>query len=286
MSDSTKSHIVTMLKRHDIRIKKKYGQNFLIDDNILRKIVDVSGIDENTLVIEIGPGLGSLTQYLLESSKRVLAYEIDKTFIPILEDYFKDKKSFHLIQDDILKRDIDEDLKPYLEGVKQIVVVANLPYYITTPILMKCLEESKLINRFIVMMQLEVARRLTAHENTKDYNALSVAVQYRTNAKFSFKVPKNVFIPAPNVESAVIKLDVKEETPLNGKQELFFYDFIKQCFKQRRKTILNNLSTAYPIEKNKIVEILNEHNYNPQIRAEALTVDDFMRLSEIFYKLL
>lgn len=286
MSASTKSHIMTMLKHHDIHIKKQYGQNFLIDDNILDKIIDAADIDDKTLVIEIGPGLGSLTKYLLAHAKKVLAYEIDQKLIPILEDYFKDQNHFTLIPDDILKRNIDEDIKPLLEGIEQVVVVANLPYYITTPILMKCLEESTLINRLIVMMQLEVARRLTARENTKDYNALSVAIQYRTHAQFSFKVPKNVFIPAPNVESAVIRLDVKNETPLENKLELFFYDFIRQAFKQRRKTLLNNLSTAYQLEKKTVIEILETHGYNPQIRAEALTINDFIVLTKIFYNIL
>ncbi|MFH5882618.1 16S rRNA (adenine(1518)-N(6)/adenine(1519)-N(6))-dimethyltransferase RsmA, partial [Liberiplasma polymorphum] len=241
MRSSNPKSIHEILKSNAITIKKRYGQNFLIDDNILQNIVALGRITNETLVIEIGPGLGSLTQYLVNKAKHVIAYEIDNDLIPILKSTFT-SEHFTLIHDDILKRNIDNDIATIKQSFDQIVVIANLPYYITTPILMKCLEESKRINRMVVMMQLEVARRLTANKNTKDYNALSVAVQYRAYTNFAFKVPKNVFIPAPNVESAVITLDFGAQKDHNVKNETFFFECVKAAFKQRRKTLLNNLS--------------------------------------------
>ena len=241
-------NIKEILKTNRIAIKKRYGQNFLLDHNILRKIADVANIDKNALVIEIGPGLGSLTDYLIQKAKHVLAYEIDKALVPILKEHFKEAP-LTLIQDDILKRDIDSDITALNQTFDHVIVVANLPYYITTPILMKCLEESVKIKRMVVMMQYEVAQRITATRKTKDYNALSISIQYRAKTELAFKVSRTVFMPPPNVDSAVVTLDFYDQPPVKLNSEKHFYQLIKAAFKQRRKTILNNLSTAYDIDK-------------------------------------
>ena len=283
---STHKNIHTLLRDHGLSIKKKFGQNFLVDENILDKIVFESGASKDTLVIEIGPGLGSLTRRLLEKAGALIAYEIDRDLIPVLNTLFQDEPNFHLIEGDVLKRNVDEDIASFASAYKEVIVVANLPYYITTPILMKLLEESQIITRYTVMMQLEVARRLTAQTNTKDYNALSVALKYRTRPRFAFKVPKNVFIPVPNVESAVITLDVHQTSPYQVTNEAFFFDFIKQAFKQRRKTMLNNLTAAYPLDKDTVITMLEAHDINPQARAESLPIEVFVTLANIFYKAL
>ncbi|MFP4286236.1 MAG: 16S rRNA (adenine(1518)-N(6)/adenine(1519)-N(6))-dimethyltransferase RsmA [Candidatus Izemoplasmataceae bacterium] len=284
MKQSNPKTIQELLKSNQIQIKKRFGQNFLIDDNVLNKIVDLAVVSSDDLVIEIGPGLGSLTQYLVKKAKHVLAYEIDRDLITILTDTFK-ASPFTLIHDDILKRDIDKDIKALKQTFNRIIIVANLPYYITTPILMKCLEESKLIDSMVVMMQLEVAKRITALSNSKDYNALSIMVQYRAHAHYGFKVPKNVFIPAPNVDSAVIRLEFTDYYVKLVKNESFFIEFVKACFKQRRKTLLNNLSSFFALDKTVIIDHLEQCGINPQIRAEMLPLMTFIELANYFSKI-
>ncbi len=284
MKSSNPRHIQTLLKDSRINIKKKYGQNFLIDGNILEKIIQLSSLSANTFAIEIGPGLGSLTERLLPKVSTLLAYEIDQDLIAILNNAFDDQK-FHLIHDDVLKRDIDNDIEKIDENAHDVVVIANLPYYITTPILMKCLEDSKRIKRMVVMMQLEVARRITAQKNTKDYNALSIAVQYRAQTAFGFKVPRNVFMPAPNVDSAVITLDFHQKYTHKVKNEPFFFQFIKACFRQRRKTLLNNLHTFLAVDKSRLTEALETLEISPQSRAESLDLETFIIMSNYFYEI-
>lgn len=284
MKQSNPRTIQELLKTNRIQIKKRFGQNFLIDDNVLNKIIDLADINPDDLVIEIGPGLGSLTQYLVKKASHVLAYEIDKDFITILNETFKEE-SFTLIHDDILNRDIDQDVDALNIKYNRLIIVANLPYYITTPILMKCLEESKKIDTMVVMMQLEVAKRITALNNSKDYNALSIMVQYRAYSKYGFKVPKNVFIPAPNVDSAVIRLDFTNEYLNQVQNEAFFIAFVKACFKQKRKTLLNNLSSFFSGDKIEIIDHLEHCGINPQIRAEMLPLESFIELANYFSKL-
>lgn len=284
MKQSNPKTIQTLLKSNAIQIKKRFGQNFLIDDNVLNKIIDLAAINEEDLVIEIGPGLGSLTQYLVQKAKHVLAYEIDRDLINILKDTFKEN-AFTLIHDDVLNRDIDADIKALNISYKRVILVANLPYYITTPILMKCLEESKIIDTMVVMMQFEVAKRITALNNSKDYNALSIMVQYRAIANYGFKVPKNVFIPAPNVDSAVIRLDFTDHYINQVHDEPFFIQFVKACFKQRRKTLLNNLSHFFSEDKTKIIDHLGRCGINPQVRAEMLPLERFIELANYFSNL-
>lgn len=275
----TTNSVKSTIKKENFHIKKKFGQNFLVDQNILKKIVEVPTITSETLIIEIGPGLGSLTEHLLKKSKRVLAYEIDGDLIPILENTFGDS-TLTLIHGDFLKRNIDEDINSLNEEYDQVVVVANLPYYITTPIVMKIIEESSLIKEMVLMMQLEVARRLTSKPSTKDYNSLSIAIQYKTTANIALKVPRTVFIPAPNVDSAIVKLVVLDEVKDKPKDEKHFYKLVRSSFAQRRKTLVNNLNAMLNLPKDYIIETLESLDLDPRIRAENLSVRDFVLLSD------
>ena len=272
------------LKKYGFHVKKKFGQNFLVDQNILQKIVDIPTISKETLVVEIGPGLGSLTEHLLDKSKHVLAYEIDNDLVKILSETF-DVDNLSIICEDFLKRNIDNDIESLNIEYENVVVVANLPYYITTPIILKIIEESKIVKELVVMTQLEVARRLTSNPSTKDYNSLSVAIQYKTIAEIAMKVPKNVFIPAPNVDSAIVKLTIKEELEVKPLSESYFYNLVRSSFKQRRKTLVNNLYVRYNEEKVNLISYLEDLELNGQIRAENLSVNDFIRLSDyLLYK--
>jgi len=278
----TISKTKSTLKEHDFYVKKKFGQNFLVDQNTLRNIVEIPSITEDTLTIEIGPGFGSLTEHLLDKSKHVLAYEIDVDLIPILRDNFQTKK-LTVLNRDFLKCDIDKDIEDLNIKYDKVVVVANLPYYITTPIILKIIEESSLIKEMVLMTQLEVANRLTSKPSTKDYNSLSIAIQYKTIAKIALKVPRTVFIPAPNVDSAVVKLSVIENIEFKPKSEKLFYEIVRSSFAQRRKTLVNNIHNKYNLEKSFIIELLLELELDPRIRAENLSVSDFIRLSDILY---
>jgi len=277
----TKSQINKEMIANDFRTKKKFGQNFLVDQNILKKIVDASSITDNSLVIEIGPGMGSLTEHIMAKAKHVLAYEIDNDLIPILNKNFNESK-FTLINDDFLHRNIDEDIKTLNLTYDKVAIIANLPYYITTPIIFKVLEESDIVSELLIMMQLEVARRITSKPKTKDYNALSVVIQFKTEAAIALKVPRTVFIPAPNVDSAVVKLNVIVDREIEPTNEKEFYGLVKAAFKQRRKTLVNNLHEKYHIKKSEIVEILEDAGYKGDIRAEHLEVSDFVTLSDLF----
>ncbi len=280
MKTSTHNRTLELLKKHQMHTKKKYGQNYLIDDNVIDKIVSLSEMNPKAFIVEVGPGLGSITQGLLKASSGVLAYEIDGDLITPLKDLFKEEKDFHLIHDDVLNRDLNRDIGDYNDFDAPTWVVANLPYYITTPILFKFLEESDKISGLILMTQYEVAKRLTAQKNTKDYNALSVLMHYRCEAEFMFKVSKNVFIPKPNVDSAIIKLTLKAKD--KEIDEPFFFDFVKEAFRQKRKTLVNNLNRAYYIEKPVLTAWLKSHDLNHDVRSESLDLETFKRLSQSF----
>lgn len=280
MKTSTQNQTIELLKKHKMHIKKKYGQNYLVDDNIIRKIVALSEVEQSPFIVEVGPGLGSITQGLLNHAEGLLAYEIDSDLIAPLKQIFRDDQRFHLIHDDVLNRDLNRDIGDYNNTDAPVWVVANLPYYITTPILFKFLEESDKITGLILMTQLEVAKRLTAKKSTKEYNALSVIMHYRAHASFMFKVPKTVFIPKPNVDSAVIKLTIKPKR--KGLDETFFFDFVKEAFRQKRKTLVNNLNRAYYIEKPLLHAWLKAHGLNVDIRAENIDLEKFMVLSQSF----
>lgn len=266
------------LNENNLHAKKKFGQNFLTDQNILNQIVEASDLDRDTAVIEIGPGLGSLTERLCENAGFVLAYEIDTQLIPILHKNLARFTNYEVINEDILKVDINKDISEKLGKFKKIHLVANLPYYITTPIILNLLSQTKKIQKYIMMMQLEVCDRICGKPKTKDYNALSVVIQYRAMAKKVCKVPRSVFIPQPNVDSAVVKLQLYEVAKYKAKDEQFFFEFIRECFTQRRKTLINNLSNKY--DKNKVLQILKEINLNPAIRSEELTIEQFIYIAD------
>lgn len=266
------------MKTNDIRAKKKFGQNFLKDERILNEIVDVSECDRDTLVIEVGPGLGSLTEVLCKKAGFVLAYEIDDELIPILKDNLKYYDNFEVINKDILEADINSDINKYKKEFKNVYLVANLPYYITTPIILNTLSKTDLITRYVMMMQKEVAERLTSKPKTKDYAAISIAILYRGIAKTRINVPRTAFIPAPNVDSAVVRLDLYDEKKYFPKNEELFFDLVKLSFTQRRKTLVNNLSSKY--SKDYIYKMLDDNGYKQSIRAEELSIDDFIKLSD------
>lgn len=273
-------YVNEQVNKNDFFIKKKFSQNFLLDENIINKIVKSADISSDSLVIEIGPGFGALTKILVKQAKKVLLYEIDGELIPHLNVLFKDNKNVDILHKDFLKVDnIDEDISAHLGG-DDVVVISNLPYHITTPIIMKILEESKKISRLVLMMQLEVGKRLTSKPNTKDYNALSVIIQHQTDAKYMFKVPRTVFQPKPKVDSAVIRLDVNKRV----ERKPDFYKFVHSCFVQRRKTLLNNIFSSYGLSKVHIKQLLNDMNLDERIRAEALDLDDFRELYKIIKK--
>lgn len=266
------------LKDNDLYAKKKFGQNFLTDQNILSSIVKSAGIDKDSLVIEVGPGLGSLTEHLVKNAGFVLAYEIDQDLLPILDQNFKGCDNLKVINKDILEVDINKDIDEYKRDKKSVFLVANLPYYITTPIILGLLSKTNKITRYVMMMQKEVADRICGHPKTKDYNALSIAIGYRAKASLEFNVPRTVFIPSPNVDSAVVKLDLYDNPPYKAKNEEQFFELIRVCFLQRRKTLYNNLGQKY--KKDFVEAMLNELNIKQNARSEELEISDFVRISD------
>lgn len=272
-----------VLERHGFTFKKSFGQNFLTDTNILQKIVDTAEIDKNVNVIEIGPGIGALTEFLAENAAEVMAFEIDERLVPILEDTLRDHDNIKVINEDVLKADLQTRVKEFKNPNLPIKVVANLPYYITTPILMHLIESKIPFAEFVVMMQKEVAERISAEPNTKAYGSLSIAVQYYMTAKVAFVVPRTVFVPAPNVDSAILKMTRREQPLVEVKDEDFFFRVSKISFVHRRKTLWNNLTSHFGKSeevKTKLEQALVNANIKPSIRGEALSIPDFARLSD------
>ncbi|MDN6032102.1 MAG: 16S rRNA (adenine(1518)-N(6)/adenine(1519)-N(6))-dimethyltransferase RsmA [Lactococcus lactis] len=270
-----------ILRRHDFNFKKKFGQNFLTDHNILTKITQTAELSKEVNVIEIGPGIGSLTQYLLEEAAEVMAFEIDKSLIPILEETMAPYDNFTLVSADILKVDLLSEIQKFKNPNLPIKVVANLPYYITTPILMHLIESKIPFSEFVVMMQKEVADRIAASPKTKAYGSLSIAVQYYMEASVAFIVPRTVFIPAPNVDSAILKM-VRREAPLvEVEDEEWFFKTMHSSFVHRRKTLMNNLQAAFGKEsKPEIEKLLAQAEISPTIRGEALSIEEFAKLAD------
>ena len=272
-----------VLERHGFTFKKSFGQNFLTDTNILQKIVDTAEIDKNVNVIEIGPGIGALTEFLTENAAEVMAFEIDDRLVPILEDTLRDYDNVNVINEDVLKADLQTRVKEFKNPELPIKVVANLPYYITTPILMYLIESKIPFAEFVVMMQKEVADRISAEPNTKAYGSLSIAVQYYMTAKVAFVVPRTVFVPAPNVDSAILKMTRRKQPLVEVKDEDFFFRVSKASFVHRRKTLWNNLTSHFGKSeevKNKLEQALENAAIKPSIRGEALSISDFARLSD------
>lgn len=272
-----------VLERHGFTFKKSFGQNFLTDTNILQKIVDTAEIDKNVNVIEIGPGIGALTEFLAENAAEVMAFEIDDRLIPILADTLRDFDNVKVINEDILKSDLQSRIKEFANPDLPIKVVANLPYYITTPILMHLIESKIPFAEFVVMMQKEVADRISAEPNTKAYGSLSIAVQYYMTAKIAFIVPRTVFVPAPNVDSAILKMTRREQPLVQVKDEDFFFRVSKISFVHRRKTLWNNLTSHFGKSdetKAKLEQALEIAEIKPSIRGEALSIAEFAKLAD------
>jgi 16S rRNA (adenine1518-N6/adenine1519-N6)-dimethyltransferase len=271
-----------ILEKYGFSFKKSLGQNFLIDTNILRKIVDFAELSEETGAIEIGPGIGALTEQLARRAKKVVAFEIDKRLLPILADTLSPYGNVRIIHQDVLKADIHRVIAEEFTDVADIMVVANLPYYVTTPIIMKLLTDRLPIRGIVVMLQKEVADRISAKPGTKDYGSLSIAIQYYTEAETVMTVPRTVFIPQPNVDSAVIRLKKRQHPPVDVEDEPFFFQVVRASFAQRRKTILNNLVNNLPngkAMKEQIERVLTETDIDPRRRGETLTMEEFAALS-------
>ena len=278
--DRLSSHKATkeVVQKHNFKFSKSLGQNFLIDTNVIDRILEGARVQEGDYVIEVGPGIGTLTKEMGRTAEKVVAIEIDKTLIPILEETLADFPNIEVINQDILKVDVQELVKAKLNG-GPVKLIANLPYYITTPIVMKFLEEDIPVTDIVVMVQKEVADRMNAQPNSKDYGALSVAVQYYCDTEIVAKAPRHMFMPQPNVDSTVIGLHVREEKKYNVDNEDIFFKTVKASFGQRRKTLLNSLGGLGVLSKDQIKIALQEANIDEKRRGETLSIEEFASLS-------
>jgi len=276
-----------IVKKYQLTFKKSLGQNFLIDVNILENIIKHAGIDRSSSVIEIGPGIGALTEQLAIHANKVVAYEIDKRLLPILKDTLKEYENIQIIHQDILKADVQSMIDEMFRSNQAVHVVANLPYYITTPILMKLLQDKLPIASLTVMIQKEVAERMAAKPNSKAYGSLSIAVQYYTKAEVVMTVPKSVFMPQPNVDSSILRLTMRENPPVYVEDEGYFFSIIKASFAQRRKTLRNNLSRFLKetYDKEMISKALNKCGIDGARRGESLSIKEFATLANTFYEM-
>ena len=278
------SNTIEILKKYNFNFQKRFGQNFLIDTHILEKIVDEAGIDEDDCVLEIGPGIGTMTQYLCERAGRVIAVEIDKALIPILNDTLSSYNNVTIINEDILKVDITKLCNEYNNG-RPIKVVANLPYYITTPIIMGLFESGCPLESITIMVQKEVADRMKCGPGSKDYGALSLAVQFYSSPEIVAYVSPESFIPKPGVGSAVIRLTRYEKPPVEVDDEKYMFALIRAAFNMRRKTMVNSLMSGnLGLTKEEILSAIDKLNLSPQVRGEALTLNEFAALSNILSK--
>ena len=281
LSDPKKT--IEVIQKYQFAFQKRFGQNFLIDAHVLEKIVSAAGITKDDCVLEIGPGIGTMTQYLAESAGQVIAVEIDTNLLPILADTLKDYSNVKVINQDILKVDINELVKEYNNG-RPIKVVANLPYYITTSIIMGLFESNVPIDNITVMVQKEVADRMQVGPGSKDYGALSLAVQYYASPYIVANVPPNCFIPRPNVGSAVIRLTRYQEPPVQVKDPKLMFKLIRASFNQRRKTLQNGLNNSPEISfsKEEITKAIESLGVSPSVRGEALSLEQFAQLANYF----
>lgn len=278
---ATPQHTKTILEKFNFTFKKSLGQNFLIDQNILNKIVDSAGVTSDSGVIEIGPGIGALTEHLAKRARKVVAFEIDQRLIPILEETLHTHDNVKVIHSDVLEADVNEVIQDEFKQIDDLMVVANLPYYVTTPIIMKLLTEKLPIRGIVVMIQKEVAERMAAKPGTKDYGSLSIAVQYYAAPKTEVKVPKTVFVPQPNVDSTVISLTLRQQPPVHVMDEEFFFKVVRSSFGQRRKTLLNNMqNNLFSKEQKPMIEdALKDAGIDGKRRGESLSIEEFAVLS-------
>ena len=276
-----------IMKKYNIKANKSLGQNFLIDDNVIEKIIEGSNVCKDDLIIEIGPGLGTLTEVLLEKAHKVISIELDKKMIKILEDRFKLYNNFELLHNDVLKVNLNEIIQKEKKdsNIKNVKIVANLPYYITTPIIMKLLEEQLDLNSITVMVQKEVADRLIETPGGKNTGAITYSVYYYATSESILDVSNTSFIPEPDVTSEVIKLDIRKTPPVNVKDKNIMFRIIKCAFMQRRKTLLNSLTnTKVFLNKEEGIKILNKLNLSENIRPEKLSLQDFANITNEFLK--
>lgn len=282
---ATPSRTKEILKKYSFAFKKSLGQNFIIDPNILENILKHAGVDKSAGVIEIGPGIGALTEQLAIHADKVVAFEIDQRLLPILQDTLQNYSNIEVLHQDILKADVHQVIKEQFEENQPIHIVANLPYYITTPILMKLLRDRLPLESITVMIQKEVAERMAAKPNTKSYGSLTIAIQYYTNAKVVMNVPKTVFNPQPNVESSILKLELRDEPAVLVKDEDFFFGVMKASFAQRRKTLRNNLANhLQEMDKETLQKVLDRVEIDGGRRGESLTIEEFARLADGLYE--
>lgn len=281
MDKRLSSHKATMeiVKKHDFKFTKSLGQNFLIDDNIIDKIVGGALAKDGDRIIEVGPGIGTLTRELASRADRVMVVEIDKKLIPILKETLSDFDNIDVVNEDIMKADIRGLVEEKLDG-GPVKLVANLPYYITTPIIMRFLEEDINVTDIVVMVQKEVAERMNAKPGNKDFGALSVAVQFYCDTEIVAKVPRHLFVPQPNVDSIVIALRVRPERKYKVEDEDLFFKVVKASFGQRRKTLLNSLSSMGLLDKSDIASVLSDAGIDEKRRGETLSLDEFAKLSD------
>ena len=279
---SNPQRTIEVIKKYEFCFQKKFGQNFLIDGHVLDKIIAGAGVTKDDMVLEIGPGIGTMTQYLVEAAGKVVAVEIDRNLLPILQETLADYDNVKVIHADVLSLDL-EKLVQEENGGRPIKVVANLPYYITTPIIMALFEQHVPLANVTVMVQKEVAARMKSGPGSKDYGALSLAVQYYAEPYIVANVPCNCFMPRPNVDSAVIRLTRYEEPPVQVKDEKMLFKIIRASFNQRRKTLQNGLNNSSELNftKDQIAAAIVAAGFSPSVRGEALTLEQFARLTDI-----
>ena len=279
---SNPQRTIEVIKKYEFCFQKKFGQNFLIDGHVLDKIIAGAGVTKDDMVLEIGPGIGTMTQYLAEAAGKVVAVEIDRNLLPILQETLSDYDNVKVIHADVLSLDLEKLVREE-NGGRPIKVVANLPYYITTPIIMALFEQHVPLANVTVMVQKEVAARMKSGPGSKDYGALSLAVQYYAEPYIVANVPCNCFMPRPNVDSAVIRLTRYEEPPVQVKDEKMLFKIIRASFNQRRKTLQNGLNNSSELNftKDQIAAAIAAAGFSPSVRGEALTLEQFARLTDI-----
>jgi len=283
---ATPSRTKEILQKYRFSFKKSLGQNFIIDANILENMIEKSGISKESGVIEVGPGIGALTEQLALSAKKVLAYEIDGRLLPILEDTLAEYSNIEIVHEDILKAKLSEKIAEEFEDITDLHIVANLPYYITTPILFSLLEANLPVTSINIMIQKEVAERMAAEPGTKEYGSLTIAVQYYTEPEIVMEVPRQVFMPEPNVVSAVLKLRKREQPLVEVLSEPYFFGVVRASFAHRRKTLRNNLTGHFKgsLSKEEIDQVLTEVNIEGRRRGESLSIEEFAKLSDALYQ--